>query len=443
MPDAESRLQPEGKPRPTVGIALSGGGSRAAAFHRGTIEGLREIDLLDHVDVISSVSGGSVFAAAWMAAISKGRSLSQFIADIAHELGRGFVARSITPSALKLILPSYTRSNLLAETFDRTLTHGMKLKDLPERPSLCMNASVMNTGQVGKFSRYGFSSTGFHAPGEGQGQSNPSIPLQDFPVSLAAAASAAFPIGLPPVFLLRGKHIPDGWGGPQLADHRRFALTDGGVLENLGVQTLLKSRTFGTWDVILSDAGRQEQPWKPYGIVNLIRGAIMGAVGLPTIERVMTMMNSKENRHMRFAAYGEIERTWLIDALRNIHPHAGLNDFLSRHQSAPRRRVLFVRLSQTLSQLLATIPRWRLHELAVSANQTLPERLPPIQQLLKGFGVDLALALEIHGAMGGDARIAELNRIGTHFMALPAKEIEGLHAHARWQVHAVSALYWA
>src|SRR6202034_3027058 len=106
--------------------------------------------------------------------------------------------------------------------------------DLPERPLLCINTSVMNTGQVGKFSRHGFSSTGIHAPGSTQSSTNPTISLSDFPVALAATASAAFPVGLPPVYLNRGEHIPEGWGGPDLAKHRRFALTDGGVLENLG-----------------------------------------------------------------------------------------------------------------------------------------------------------------------------------------------------------------
>jgi NTE family protein len=432
----------ESPPPASLGIALSGGGSRAAAFHRGTVQGLLEIDLLQRVEIVSSVSGGSVFAAAWIAALWRGQGVSQFLADLGRQLALGFIARSISPNAFKLALPSYTRSNLLAETFDRALMHGMQLKNLPERPLLCVNASVMNTGQVGRFSRDGFSSTGLNAPGQDQGQSNPTIPLPDFPLSLAATASAAFPIGLPPVFLLRGTHIPDGWGGPALAHHDRFALTDGGVLENLGVQTLLRSRRFGAWNLIVSDAGRKEATWNPPGMMNAIRGAIVGALSQADIERVMAMMNSKENRHMRMVAYGEIERTWLIDALRGSGMPVGLEDYLSAQVSAPRRRILFVRLDQGLDELLCAIPRWRLCELAARANQALPERFPPIQDLLRDYGVDLAPAAEIHNAMGGGARIAELNRIGTHFTALASRDIEDLYAHARWQVHATRALYW-
>ena len=145
---------------------------------------------------------------------------------------------------------------------------------------------------------------------------------------------------------------------------------------------------------------------------------------------------------MRLTAYGEIERSWLINALHDRDSQAGLDDFLSRLPSAPRRRVLFIRLSQTLSELLAAIPRWRLRELAHRASQDLPEALPPVQELLRSWGIDLAPALDIHAAMGGDARIVQINRIGTHFTALLKGDIEALHSHARWQVHAMRAIYW-
>ncbi len=377
-----------------------------------------------------------------MAALWKGNSVATFLANIRQELAKGFIRRSITPRALKLALPYYTRANLLAETFDRTLMHGMQLSDLPEKPLLCINTSVMNTGQVGKFSRHGFSSTGIYPAGQSQASSNPSIALDRFPLSLAAMASAAFPVGLPPVYLRRDKHIPAGWGGGDLADHNALALTDGGVLENLGVQTLLKSRRFGAWDIVISDAERTEAPWNPGGLAHYFRGAVMGVASLPTIERVTVMMNAKENRHMRFSAFGEIERTWMMDALRAGAPCAGMTEYLSAHPLVPRRRILFIQLSQTLPRLLAAVPRWRLQELAARANQKLPHPLPPIEKLLRAFGVELGDVLEIHGAMGGDNHIAELNRVSTNFTALATRDIDALHEHARWQAHAMRALYW-
>jgi len=46
-----------------LGLALSGGGFRAAAFHLGTLKKLKELNILDDVDVISTVSGGSIIGA--------------------------------------------------------------------------------------------------------------------------------------------------------------------------------------------------------------------------------------------------------------------------------------------------------------------------------------------------------------------------------------------
>jgi hypothetical protein len=117
----------------------------------------------------------------------------------------------------------------------------------------------------------------------------------------------------------------------------------------------------------------------------------------------MVMMNSKENRHMRLSAYSEIERTWLLESIREGVQPIGIADYLSGQTRAPRRRVLFIRLNQTLDELLAAIPRWRFLELAARANQNLPESLPPIRELLPRLGVDLAPSLAIHSEMGGDA----------------------------------------
>ena len=46
-----------------VGLALSGGGFRAALYHIGTLAKLAELDVLRHVQVLSCVSGGSIVGA--------------------------------------------------------------------------------------------------------------------------------------------------------------------------------------------------------------------------------------------------------------------------------------------------------------------------------------------------------------------------------------------
>jgi len=51
--------------RHRVGLALSGGGIRSATFNLGVLQGLQELDLLRHIDYISTVSGGG-FIGSWL-----------------------------------------------------------------------------------------------------------------------------------------------------------------------------------------------------------------------------------------------------------------------------------------------------------------------------------------------------------------------------------------
>src|SRR6185369_4146934 len=46
-----------------LGLALSGGGFRAAAFHLGVMQKLESLGLLYKIDVLSCVSGGSIAGA--------------------------------------------------------------------------------------------------------------------------------------------------------------------------------------------------------------------------------------------------------------------------------------------------------------------------------------------------------------------------------------------
>src|SRR3954451_22719446 len=50
---------------PRIGLALSGGGARAIAFHLGCLRALDELGLLRRGSVLSTVSGGSVIGAAY------------------------------------------------------------------------------------------------------------------------------------------------------------------------------------------------------------------------------------------------------------------------------------------------------------------------------------------------------------------------------------------
>jgi NTE family protein len=52
--------------RPKLGLALAGGGFRASLFHLGVLRRLAELDLLRYVEVLSTVSGGSIIGALYV-----------------------------------------------------------------------------------------------------------------------------------------------------------------------------------------------------------------------------------------------------------------------------------------------------------------------------------------------------------------------------------------
>jgi NTE family protein len=60
---------PRGK---EIGLALSGGGVRAAVFHLGVLKRLADEELLESVSAISTVSGGSLVMAAIVSRADKG-----------------------------------------------------------------------------------------------------------------------------------------------------------------------------------------------------------------------------------------------------------------------------------------------------------------------------------------------------------------------------------
>ena len=69
-----------------IALALSGGGSRAIAFHLGCLRALHDLGVLQMVEFISSVSGGSVIAAMYA---YQEQSFAAFDQSVVELLRRG------------------------------------------------------------------------------------------------------------------------------------------------------------------------------------------------------------------------------------------------------------------------------------------------------------------------------------------------------------------
>ena len=87
MDDSHAETETRSLSRP-VGLCLSGGGSRAMAFHLGCLCALHDRGVLPKVDVVSTVSGGSVIGAIYAYSDD---SFQEFVARVRETLRRGFV----------------------------------------------------------------------------------------------------------------------------------------------------------------------------------------------------------------------------------------------------------------------------------------------------------------------------------------------------------------
>ena len=242
-----------------IGLALSGGGFRATLFHLGVIRYLYDSGLLHRVQMITAVSGGSILAAHLAVNWNKYNGDQAAFEAAADELirftridVRGRIVRRWLCGSLLLfprIFRWLTFDSLLKKSYS-TLYRNATLKDLsgsPSHPEFHILATSLTTGGVCKFTAEGF----VHFDWNDQERiiRNSSLPL-----SIAVAASSAFPPLFPPIAVSRELLNADS----RDFDKTQY-LTDGGVFDNLGLHELsrIAKQTTGTnWQsLVVSDAG--------------------------------------------------------------------------------------------------------------------------------------------------------------------------------------------
>jgi NTE family protein len=124
-------------------LAFSGGGTRAAAFSFGVMEGLNdtryrgpkgERALLEDVDVISSVSGGSFTAAYY--GLFRNEFFKEFPGAFLHrDIEGDLLLRALSPvNWVRLASPTFDRIDMAAELYDKVIFKGAKFSDLLNPP---------------------------------------------------------------------------------------------------------------------------------------------------------------------------------------------------------------------------------------------------------------------------------------------------------------------
>ena len=206
-----------------VGLAFSGGGSRAAVFGAAVMKELDRLGLLQQVDVLSAVSGGALPAAAY--ALEGYRDLN-FQNGFVEQIGRDIQGAAAGPwyqvprNLLRYTFKDTIPAEPVIRALDDQLFHGATFADLnPSRPILLLNATDALTGDPLIIAEERFASLG--------------IPLGPFSIARAVYMSAAYPGLLEPLALTDGRTGTNGTAtDPVLA-------YDGGAADNLGIRTLI------------------------------------------------------------------------------------------------------------------------------------------------------------------------------------------------------------
>jgi NTE family protein len=244
-------------------LTFSGGGTRAAALSYGVLEELRKTEviidgnrrrLLDEVDWISSVSGGS-FTAGYYGLFGD-RIFEEFESKFLKKNIQGALGVRIFFNPInwfRLSSAYFDRSDLAAEYYDKHVFEGGTFGDIAARkgPMIMMNATDMTHGV-----RIGFNQDAFDLI---------CSDLSHFPVARAAAASSAVPMLLTPITLRNyagtcGFKLPERFDEmlkSRAISERQFYLAnnlsvyldsekkpyihllDGGVADNLGLRAIL------------------------------------------------------------------------------------------------------------------------------------------------------------------------------------------------------------
>ncbi|WOH58526.1 patatin-like phospholipase family protein [Bradyrhizobium sp. BWC-3-1] len=241
-----------------ITLCLSGGGLRATYFHLGVIWAFRRQGLLEKLERVYSVSGGSI-AAAHLAlnwrkyAGSSDRdaiAAAQTLMNFAKRDVRGRVVRRAVLAFLCFVplvnavlwffgkrIPVGRTDFLEAEykgLFGNAELSSLKVEGGPE---FFLLGTTFLTGDACIFSSDGY------ARG-----ANPPYGGQELPVAKAVAASSAFPPLFPPARILASDIGADR---ADLFGFNEDLVTDGGVFDNLGYDVLQATRG----QVYISDAG--------------------------------------------------------------------------------------------------------------------------------------------------------------------------------------------
>jgi NTE family protein len=243
-------------------LSFSGGGTRAAALSYGVLEELRDAliasdgkttRLLDEVDVISSVSGGS-FTAAYYGLYGERIFDDYMEVFLTRNVQKDLMLRVLNPvNWIRSVTTGISRTDAAIEYYDKHIFKNATFADLYRRkgPFIEINATDLGTAD-----RFAFTPQTFRLI---------CTDLSRIKISEAVTASSAFPVAFAPIVLANHAGSCDAekpeWMKEPRSDSRYFVrqqtiienmesyldadarpyihLIDGGIADNLGLRAVI------------------------------------------------------------------------------------------------------------------------------------------------------------------------------------------------------------
>lgn len=252
-----------------IGLALSGGGVRAASFHAGVFKWLAEQGKIEQIEHISSVSGGSLFIG--LVFHFSGYSFpssEEYLEKVYPHIKKILIDKSLFWNAVfRLLLNPFnwrffiSRANVFAESIQKYWGITGTLGCLPQKPIWSINGT---TAENGKRFRFKNATGGDYDLGYAD--------FSDFELAKAMAVSAAFPAGIGPLAIETNEYVwlkSESWNSANppskiIPKFYKLHIYDGGLYDNLGMEPLfdigkreIKISGENIDFLIISDAGAE------------------------------------------------------------------------------------------------------------------------------------------------------------------------------------------
>ncbi len=241
-----------------IALALSGGGIRALIFHLGVIKWLAEKGLLESISKISTVSGASLAVGLIYSSNGyKWPTSKEFLCEVLPRIKKTILENNIQKSlVVNKLLPFnwFKEQNIiLSDTIREVWSVDTNLSDINSYPEWQINCTTYETGKRFKFSQ------------EQMGDHKIGYTRCDVKLSNALAASAGFPVLIGPYKLNITDYIwekSEFHEGTYKENYNELHLWDGGVYDNLGIESIFKPDDGGRLSddityLIVSNAGKK------------------------------------------------------------------------------------------------------------------------------------------------------------------------------------------